>query len=47
MIWRTKMQAGVQGKGATEGFNLLQMSPNWFLQIWMLETPIQSVPKPN
>jgi hypothetical protein len=29
MIWRTKMQARVQGMGPTHGFNLLQMSPNW------------------
>jgi len=24
-------------QGPTPGFNLLQMSPNWFLQIWILD----------
>jgi len=32
MIWRTKMQARVQGMVQLKGFNLLQMSPNWSYQ---------------
>jgi hypothetical protein len=36
MIWRTKMQARVQGRIQLKGFNLLQMGPNWFLRIWTL-----------
>jgi hypothetical protein len=31
MIWRTKIQAREQRHGRTQGFNLLQMSPNWSL----------------
>jgi hypothetical protein len=37
MIWRTKMQARLQGMVQLKGFNLLQISPNWFLGIWNLE----------
>ncbi len=33
MIWRTKLQAMVQGRVQLKGFNLPQMSPNWFLGI--------------
>jgi hypothetical protein len=37
LIWRTKNQAGDQGYTPTQGFNLLQMSPNWFLGNWTLD----------
>jgi hypothetical protein len=37
------MEARVQGRGPTQGFNLLQMSPNWFLQIWTLGPPLSKV----
>jgi hypothetical protein len=33
IIWRTKMQVRVQGRDELKGFNLLQMSENWFLRI--------------
>ncbi len=33
------MQARVQGKDLTQGFNQLQMSPNWFLGIQTLDPP--------
>jgi len=33
MIWRTKLQAMVQGRVQLKEFNLPQMSPNWFLGI--------------
>ncbi len=32
-------------EGPTQGFNLLQISPNWFLGIWTLEPPMESGPK--
>jgi hypothetical protein len=31
LIWRTKNQAKDQGTSATQGFNSLQISPNWTL----------------
>ncbi len=34
LIWRTKNQARDQGTSPTQGFNLLQISPNWFLGNW-------------
>jgi hypothetical protein len=32
-VWITKMQGNVQGKVQIQGFNLLQMSSNFFLGI--------------
>jgi hypothetical protein len=40
MIWRIEMQAGPR-QGPNQGFNLLQMSPNWFLGIWTLDPHIK------
>jgi hypothetical protein len=38
LIWRTKNQAMDQGiVQLKEGFNLLQISPNWFLGNWILD----------
>jgi len=37
LIWRTKNQARNQRYSATQGFNLLQISPNWFLGHWTLD----------
>ncbi len=37
MIWRAKLHTRVWGQGPTQGFNLLQMSPNWFLGVWTLD----------
>jgi hypothetical protein len=31
LLWRTKNQAKDQGTSATQGFNSLQISPNWTL----------------
>jgi hypothetical protein len=37
-IWRTKNQARDQGRvQLKEGFNLVQISPNWFLGNWILD----------
>jgi len=54
LIWRTKNQARDQDiDSPTQGFNLIQMSPNWFLGnctleprlkwalVYRLQTPIQ------
>ncbi len=40
------MQARVQGTSHTQGFNLFEMSPNWFLGIWTLD-PITSFVQAN
>ncbi len=37
LIWRTKNQVWDQGIGPTQGLNLLQISPNWFLGNWTLD----------
>jgi len=37
LIWRTKNQAMDQGTLQLKGFNLLHMSPNWFLGNWTLD----------
>jgi hypothetical protein len=37
LIWRTKDQAKDQRYNPTQGFNLLQISPNWFLGNWTLD----------
>jgi hypothetical protein len=37
LIWRTKNQARDQGIVQLKKFNLLQMSPNWFLGNWTLD----------
>jgi hypothetical protein len=41
MIWRTKVSYRVP----TQGFNLLQMSPNWFLSIWTLDPEAKVGPR--
>jgi hypothetical protein len=38
LIWRTKNEAkGPRYSSPTQGFNLLQISPNWFLGDWTLD----------
>jgi hypothetical protein len=37
LIWRTKNQAREPRYSTTQGFNLLQISPNWFLGNWTLD----------
>jgi hypothetical protein len=37
LIWRTKNQARDQGIVQLKNFNLLQISPNWFLGNWTLD----------
>jgi hypothetical protein len=37
LIWRTKNQARDQGTSPTQGFNLLQISSNWFFGNWTLD----------
>jgi hypothetical protein len=37
LIWRTKNQARDQVYTPNQGFNLLQISPNWFLRNWTLD----------
>jgi len=37
LIWRTKNQAMDQGTVQLKDFNLLQISPNWFLGNWTLD----------
>ncbi len=40
LIWRTKNQAkGLKVYSPTQGLNLLQISPNWFLGNWMRLDP--------
>ncbi len=41
MVWRTKMEARVQGCDPAQGFNLLQFSPNWFLGTWTLDVHLK------
>jgi hypothetical protein len=38
LIRRTKNQARDKGTLQTQGFNLLQIGPNWFLGNWMLDS---------
>jgi hypothetical protein len=40
LIWRTKNQA--RDPGTLPGFNLLHMSPNWFLGNWTLGRRLKS-----
>jgi hypothetical protein len=45
-IWRTKNQArDPRYSSPTQGFNLLQISSNWFLGNWTLDTGLSSGPK--
>jgi hypothetical protein len=41
LIWRTKNQARDQGTVQLKGFNLLQMSLNWFLRNWTLDARLK------